>query len=269
MASDRSGSQSEKWRDPLGYRGIVQGGGERGPRIERPRADDAGGALHPDSREGADRREWGAVHVERVLDCGQRSLAVARHAHIDESIQRHVVREADEDRIRADLSAIRHVAVLNLQEHVPENRAFRDHSLQHLMVNRGPHGLLESPELAIEAGRLELAAHGAHLPDVDPADPYVVRHEPLQQRRLQGGRLDPPEQLVDRRYVYLRGLGGPQADRLVTEEVRLSSETEIHRAELGESTDLSQDAGHRPELRLAVHRLDAERAALVEISDTA
>src|SRR5213594_2865727 len=142
MASDRSGSQPEKWRDPLRHRGIVQGGGERGPRIEWPRADDAGGALLPDSREGANRREWGTVHIERVLDCGEGSLTVARHAHIDESIQRHVVREADENRIGADLSTIRHVAVLELQENVPKDRAFWDHPLQHLVVNRGPHGLL-------------------------------------------------------------------------------------------------------------------------------
>src|SRR3989475_5289403 len=171
MASDRSGSQSEKWRDPLRHRGIVQGGGDRGPRIEWPRPDDAGGASLPDTREGANSREWGTVHVERVLDRGEGSLAVARHANIDESIQRHVVREADENRIRADLSAIRHVAVLDFQEHAPEDRAFRDHPLQHLVVNQGPHGFLESPELAIEAGRLELAAHRADLADVDPADP--------------------------------------------------------------------------------------------------
>src|SRR5438445_2366166 len=171
MASDHSGSQPEKWRDPLRHRGIVQGGGERGPRIEWPRADDAGGALLPDSRQGANRREWGTVHVERVLDCGEGPLAVARHANINESIQRHVVREADEDRIRADLSAIRHVAVLNLQEHVSENRAFRDHSLQHLMVNRGPYGLLESPALAIDVGWLDVAAPRADLTDVDAADP--------------------------------------------------------------------------------------------------
>src|SRR5438445_1657855 len=189
MASDRSGSQPEKWRDPLRHRGIVQRGGERGPRIEWPRADDAGGALLPDSWEGANRREWGTVHVERVLDRGEGSLAVARHANINESIQRHVVREADEDRIRADLSAIRHVAVPNLQEHVPKDRAFRDHSLQHLMVNRGPYGLLESPELAIEAGRLELAAHRADLTDVDPADPYVVSKDPLHERQIQVERI--------------------------------------------------------------------------------
>src|SRR3989442_15767764 len=111
MASDRSGSQAEEWRDPLGHRGIDQGGGERGPRIEGPRADDAGGALLPDPREGADRSQRRAIHIVWVLDRGQRPLAVTGHAHIDETIQRHVVREAEEDRLRADLSSIRPWAV--------------------------------------------------------------------------------------------------------------------------------------------------------------
>src|SRR5712692_9528071 len=374
MVSDDSGGEAQEWRDALRHRGIVQGGGERGPRIERPRSDDAGGALLPNPWEGANRRERGAVHVERVLDRGERPLAVAGHPHIDEAVQRHVVGEADEDRIRADLSAIGHVAVLNLQEYLPKDRAFRDHALQHLMVNQGPHGLLESPELAIEAGRLELAAHGADLTDVDPADPQILREEPLQEFEIQVERLlrlpveardeveawekarhpvlapfaangidhpdrfeasvridvevvrlgdagirrleaerqtgagsrvghqvphrrhrlvrmrdhhrgiavvrvqdlqarrggpNPLEEFVDCGYVDLRGGGRSQADRLIAEEVRLPAEAKVHRAELGESPDLSQDAGHRPELRLAVHRLDAERAAFVEIPHAA
>src|SRR5256712_1613183 len=90
----------------------------------------------------------------------------------------------------------------------------------------------------------------------------VVRVQDLQ-ARSRGP--DPLEQLVDRRYVDLRRGGGSQADRLVAEEVRLPSEPEVHRAELRETTDLPEDAGHRSELRLAIHRLDAERTALVDV----
>ena len=59
------------------------------------------------------------------------------------------------------------------------------------------------------------------------------------------------------------------SNRLVTEEIRLASETEIHRAELREPPDLRQDAGHLAELRFAVHRLDTEGAAFVDVPDTA
>src|SRR5207247_1434650 len=130
-----------------------------GPRSNRPRADDPRGSLLPDTRESANRGERRAVHIERVFDPGEGPLTVARHAHVDESIQRQVVREADENRIRADLPAVRHVAVMNLQEHIPEDRALRDHPSQHLVVDQGPHGLLELPEFAIQSRGLELPTH--------------------------------------------------------------------------------------------------------------
>src|SRR6059036_3953025 len=65
------------------------------------------------------------------------------------------------------------------------------------------------------------------------------------------------------------GVGEVPTERLKVEEVRLASEAEIHRSELRETTDLSEDAGYRSELRLSIHRLDAERAALVDVSHTA
>src|SRR5205823_14418284 len=56
-----------------------------------------------------------------------------------------------------------------------------------------------------------------------------------------------------------------EADRLVAEEVRLAAEAEVHRPEFRETPDLREDAGEVPELRLPVHRLDAERATLVDV----
>src|SRR2546428_12384383 len=171
MASMASRREPEEGGHALRDGWLIQGCRERGPRIKRPCTDDPRGSLLADARESADRGERRTVHIERVFDRGERPLTVARHAHVDESIQRYVVREADEDRIRADLPAGGHLAVVNLQEHVPEDRAFRDHPPHHPWINRCPYGLLESPKLAIEAGGLELAAHRAHLTDVDPADP--------------------------------------------------------------------------------------------------
>src|SRR2546426_12337466 len=45
----------------------------------------------------------------------------------------------------------------------------------------------------------------------------------------------------------------------------MPSEPEVDRAVLRETADLPEDASHRSELRLAVHRLDAERTALVDV----
>src|SRR3989442_11674203 len=88
---------------------------------------------------------------------------------------------------------------------------------------------------------------------------------PVQDLQVRGRRSNSFEQLANRGPIYLRRRGRPQADRLVAEEVRLASQPEIHRAELRETTDLPKDAGHRSELRLAVHRLDAERTGLVDV----
>src|SRR5438046_1434441 len=174
MASEASRRETEEWGHALRHRGIIQGCRERRPRIEWPRSDDPRGSFLPDSREGSDGRERCAVHVEWVFDRREGSLTVARHAHVDESIQRRVVRDTDEDRIGADLPAVCHVTIVNLQEHVPQDRAFRDYAGQHRVVDRGADGLLEVPELTIHAGRLALAPHRAHLPDGAPADPRAL-----------------------------------------------------------------------------------------------
>src|SRR5207247_9273817 len=153
------------------------------------RSDDTRGSVLPDSREGSDGRERCAGHVERVFDRREGSLTVARHAHVDKSIQRRVVRDADEDWIRADLPPVRHVAIVDLQEYIPEDRSFRNYAAQHLVVDRGPDGLLELPKFAIQSGRLELAPHRAHLTDVDPADPQILLEELLEEREVQVERL--------------------------------------------------------------------------------
>src|SRR5439155_21081317 len=62
---------------------------------------------------------------------------------------------------------------------------------------------------------------------------------------------------------------GPESDCAVTEEVRLSVEAEVHRAELGASPDLRDVVLGVPEPRLPVYRLDAERAALVHVPNAA
>src|SRR2546427_7585988 len=189
MASMASRREPEEGGHALRDGWIIQGCRERGPRIKRPCTDDPRGSLLADARESADRGEWRVVHIERVFDRRERPLTVARHADVDESIQRYVVREADEDRIRSDLPAVGHVAVVNLQEHVPEDRAFRDHPLQHLVVDQGPHGLLELPEFAIQSRGLELPTHPTDLPDGDPADPESLVQEAFQEREIQVERL--------------------------------------------------------------------------------
>src|SRR5947199_6717541 len=189
MASEASRREAEEWGHALRHRGIIQGCRERRPRIEWPRSDDPRGSFLPDSREGSDGRERCAVHVERVFDRREGSLTVARHAHVDESIQRRVVRDTDEDRIGADLPAVCHVTIVNLQEHVPQDRSFRNYAAQRLVVHRGPDGLLELPEFTIQSGRLELAPHRAHLTDVDPADPQILLAELLEEREVQAERL--------------------------------------------------------------------------------
>src|SRR2546427_13105095 len=93
----------------------------------------------------------------------------------------------------------------------------------------------------------------------------VVRVKHLE---IWGGHADPLQQLADHGHINPRRRGGTESDRLVTEEIRLASETEVHRAEAREPTDLREDAGHIAKLRPAVHRLDAERAALVDIAHT-
>src|SRR5436309_5795359 len=85
---------------------------------------------------------------------------------------------------------------------------------------------------------------------------------------IQHGGSDSFQQLANRRYVDPWRRGRPDADRLIAEEVGLDAEAEIHPAEFRESADLPEDAGHRSELRLAVHQLDAERAALVDVAHT-
>src|SRR5436309_280344 len=86
---------------------------------------------------------------------------------------------------------------------------------------------------------------------------------------IQHGGSDSFQQLANRRYVDPWRRGRPDADRLIAEEGGLAAEAEVHRAEFCESADLPEDAGHRSELRLAVHRLDAERTALVDVAHTA
>src|SRR5947208_5454070 len=189
MASMASRREPEEGGHALRDGWIIQGCRERGPRIKRPCTDDPRGSLLADARESADRGERRVVHIERVFDRRERPLTVTRHPHVDESIQRYVVREADKDRIRANLPAVRHVAVVNLQEHVPEDRAFRDYPLQHLVVDQGPHGLLELPEFAIQSRGLELPTHRTDLPDVDPADPEILCQELLQDCEIQVERL--------------------------------------------------------------------------------
>src|SRR3989442_4557534 len=189
MASDVLRRETEEGGYALRAGGIAQGWRERRPRIKRPRADNPRGSLLPDARESADCGERSAVHGERVLDRGEGPLAVARHAHVDESIQRQVVWEADEDWIRANLPAVRHVALANLQEHVPEDRAFRDHPSQHLVVDQGPNGLLELPEFAIQSRGLKLPTHRSDLTDIDPADPEILAQETPQEREIQVERL--------------------------------------------------------------------------------
>src|SRR5437867_6450760 len=112
MASEVSRREPEEGGHALGDGGIVQRCRERRPRIKRPRADDPRGSLLPDTRESANRGERRAGHIERVFDPGEGPLTVPRYAHVDESISRQVVREADENRIRAALPTVRHVAVM-------------------------------------------------------------------------------------------------------------------------------------------------------------
>src|SRR5207302_9962851 len=61
---------------------------------------------------------------------------------------------------------------------------------------------------------------------------------------------------------------GAESDCLVAEEIRLASEAEVDHTELREPTDLREDAGHLPEFRLTVHRLDAEGAPFVDVPHT-
>src|SRR5207247_2464067 len=60
-----------------------------------------------------------------------------------------------------------------------------------------------------------------------------------------------------------------ESDCLVAEEIRLASEAEVDHTELREPTDFRENAGHLPEFRLAVHRLDAEGAPFVDVPHTA
>src|SRR5437667_51827 len=90
----------------------------------------------------------------------------------------------------------------------------------------------------------------------------VVRVQDFQVWR---GRADPGEQLANGAEVDIRRRRGAEADRLVAEEVRLASEAEIHGPESCETPDFVEDARYLPESWLAVHRLDAERAAFVDV----
>ena len=86
---------------------------------------------------------------------------------------------------------------------------------------------------------------------------------------VRGRRADPFEQRPDHGDVDARRRRGAESDRLIAEEIRLAPEPEVHRAELREPTHLREDAGHLAEFRLAVHRLDAEGAPLVDVPHTA
>src|SRR3989454_5511153 len=366
--------EAEKRSDAIPDSGIIERGHERGQGVERSRADDARRAFRPDSRKGRDRRERRAVYIERIFDRGEGTLPVAHDADVDEPIDAGPVRQADEDRIGTDLSAIRHMSILQLQEHVAEDGPLGNDAPQHLMVNFGSDRFLEPTELAVQPGRLELPSDRAHLPDVDPTNPEVFVEEVFQEcevqlerllrlaveahdeiqagqesrhatraplppylvhhanrfeaavrvdveivrlrdswiRRLEserqrvaggsktgqivhrghrvirmrdhhrgiavvrvkhleiwGGHADPLEQLSDHGHINPRRRGGTESDRLVAEEICLASEAEVQRAEIREPTDLREDAGHVAKLRLAVHRLDAEGASLVDVADTA
>src|SRR5207302_856056 len=104
--------ETEEGGDTNPRGGIVERRDERGQGVKRPCADDACRALRPDPREGRDGRQRRAVHVEWVLDRGEGTLSVAHDAHVDEPVHPGPVRQPDEDRIRADLSTVRHMAVL-------------------------------------------------------------------------------------------------------------------------------------------------------------
>src|SRR5437773_9513536 len=125
MNARRSHREAEEWGDTIPRGGIVERCDERGQGVKWPCADDAGRSLRPDSREGRDGRQRRVVHVERVLDRGERPLSVAHDAHVDETVNPGPVRPPDEYRIRPDLSTIRHVTVLQLQEHVSEDGPLR------------------------------------------------------------------------------------------------------------------------------------------------
>src|SRR5436853_6187580 len=163
--------ETEEWGDTIPRGGIVERCDERGQGIKWPCADDACRSLRPDPWEGRDGRQRRAVHVERVLDRGEGPLSEAHDTHVDETVHPGPVRQPDQDRISADLSAVRHVAVLQLQEHVSENGPLGHDATEHLVVDRRAHRLLEPTELAVQPGRLELAPNRPHLPDVDPTDP--------------------------------------------------------------------------------------------------
>src|SRR5436309_15574102 len=102
MASMASRREPEEGGHALRDGRSIQGCRERGPRIKWPFTDDPRGSLLADARESANIGERRMVHIERVFDRGERPLTVARHAHIDESTQRHAVRDAAKTRIRAD-----------------------------------------------------------------------------------------------------------------------------------------------------------------------
>src|SRR2546425_12025952 len=104
---------------------------------------------------------------------------MADHANVDELIGGRIVREADEDRVGADLSTVRHMAFVELEEYVAEDRALGNHAAQHLVVDQRAHRFLEPPEVVIQARWFELAAHGSDLAIDDSANPKVFGQEAL------------------------------------------------------------------------------------------
>ena len=102
---------------------------------------------------------------------------MAYDAHVDEPVQRRMVRQSHEDRIGPDLPTVRHPAVLHFQEHIAEHGSLGDDALQHLVVHDGADRLLEPAEFPIQSGWLELPPDWSDLADVDPADPQVLGQE--------------------------------------------------------------------------------------------
>src|SRR2546430_13319607 len=114
---------------------------------------------------------------------------MAHDAYIDETIHLGPVWQPDQDWIRTNLSAVGHVAVLQLQEHVSEYGPLEHDATEHLVVDRRAHRLLEPTELAVQPGRLELASNRPHLPNVDPTDPSVFLEAMRQACQVQVERL--------------------------------------------------------------------------------
>src|SRR5437867_10750255 len=114
---------------------------------------------------------------------------MADDLRVDEPFHISIVREADEEPIRPDLAPIGDVAILEFEIYVSQHGPPGDDPLEHLVVERGPHRLLEPPELAVQSCRLELPPHGADLADVHPPHPQVLLEKSLQEREVQIERL--------------------------------------------------------------------------------